>query len=83
MVQIAVLIAGVAAGLFGRSWRQAWLITLVVFVATSAVQTPLVVAEDEIDSPFVYSRLHALTLVVGVGLPRALFARRHREAQVG
>ena len=83
MVQITVLIAGVAAGLFSGSWRQAWLITLIVFVATSAVQTPMVISGDDIDSPFVYWSIQALTLVVGVGLARALFARRHRQAQVG
>ena len=82
MVQIAVLIAGVAAGLFSRSWRQAWLITFVVFVATSDVQTPLVLAYDEIDSPFIYWIIQELTLGVGVGRARALFARRHRQAQV-
>lgn len=79
MVQIAVLIAGVAAGIFSRSWRQAWLITLIVFLATSAVQTPMVVADDEIDSPFVYWSIQALTLVVGLGLARALSARRRRS----
>ena len=83
MVQIAVLIAGVAAGMFSRSWRQAWLITLIVFVATSAVQTPMVVANDEMDSPFVYWSVQALTLVVGLGLARALSARRRRTGTQG
>ncbi len=83
MVQIAVLIAGVAAGLFCRSWRQAWLITLIVFAAASAVQTPMVIASDDIDSPFVYWSVQALTLVVGIGLARALLARRQRRVQVG
>lgn len=83
MVQMAVLIAGVAAGLFCRSWRRAWLITLIVFVATSAVQTPLVITGDDIDSPFVYWSIQALTLVVGIGLARALLARRQRRAQAG
>ena len=82
MVQIAVLIAGVAAGQFSRSWRQAWLITLIVFVATSAVQTPMVIASDDIESPFVYWSIQAITLVVGIGLARALLARRQRRAQV-
>jgi uncharacterized membrane protein YjjP (DUF1212 family) len=76
MVQFAVLVAGVAAGLFSRRWKQAWIITVVTFVVTSAVQTPLVVAGDDIESPLVYWSIQALTLLVGLGLARALFAVR-------
>ena len=80
MVQITVLIVAVAAGLFSRTWRRAWLITLIAFIATSAVQTPMVIASDDIDSPFVYWSVQALTLAVGVGLAWALFARRRHRA---
>src|SRR5687767_13679246 len=71
MVQITVLIVAVAAGTFGRSWRQAWLITLIAFLVTSAIQTPMVIADDDIDSPLVYWTIQAITLGVGVGLARA------------
>lgn len=80
MVQITVLIVAVAAGLFSRTWRRAWLITLIAFIATSAVQTPMVIASDDIDSPFVYWSVQALTLAVGVGLAWALFGGRRRRA---
>jgi hydrogenase/urease accessory protein HupE len=81
VVQITVLVVAVAAGLFSPTWRKAWLITLVAFIAISAVQTPMVIAGDDIDSPFVYWAVQALTLAVGIGLAWALFARRHRGAR--
>ena len=80
MVQITVLVVAVAAGLLSRTWRKAWLITLVAFIAMSAVQTPMVIASDDIDSPFVYWSVQALTLAVGIGLAWALFAHRQRRA---
>jgi hypothetical protein len=79
MVQITVLIVAVAAGLFSRTWRQAWVITLVAFIVTSAVQTPMVVASDDIDNPVVYWAVQALTLAVGIGLAGVLVARKRRR----
>jgi hypothetical protein len=82
MVQIAVLVVAVAAGCLARTWRQARLATLVAFLVTTAIQTPLVVANDDIDSPPVYWAIQVLTLVVGLGLARVLFARRDRRSAV-
>ena len=53
MVQIAVLVVAILAGLFSCSWPRARLITLIAFIVTTAVQTPLVIASDDIDSPVV------------------------------
>jgi hypothetical protein len=83
MVQIGVLIAAVAAGVFARSWRQAWLIVVATFVVTTAVQTPMVIASDDIDSPPVYWSIQVLTLLVGLGIARALTARRSRRLSLG
>ena len=80
MVQITVLVVAVAAGLLSGTWRKAWLITLVAFIAMSAVQTPMVIASDDIDSPLVYWSVQALTLAVGIGLSWALFAHRQRRS---
>ena len=82
MVQIAVLIVAVAAGVFCKTWRQARLITLVAFVVTSLIQTPMVIASDDIDSPFVYSAVQALTLVLGIGICWAVFAGRRRAGRL-
>lgn len=79
MVQIAVLITAVGVGIFARSWRQAWRIVTAVFVITSAVQTPLVIQNDDIDSPVVYWGIQALTLLVGLGIAKGLTARRDRR----
>lgn len=83
MVQLGVLIAAVAAGVFARSWRQAWWIVAATFAATSAIQTPMVLANDDIESPPVYWGIQLLTLLVGLGIARALSARRHRRPSVG
>ena len=80
MVQIAVLIVAVAAGVFSKTWRQARLITVAAFLVTSAVQTPMVLASDDIESPIVYWGIQVLTLAVGVGISWAIFARRQRRA---
>ncbi len=76
MVQVTMLIAGVATGLLSRSWRQAWVITVTAFLVMSAVQTPLVLANDDIDSPSVYWTIQAASLVIALGIARALHARR-------
>jgi hypothetical protein len=82
MVQIGVLIAAVAAGAFARSWRQAWRIVVATFIVTSAIQTPLVIKGDDIESPVVYWGVQALTLIVGLGIARVLTAGRERRRSV-
>ncbi len=82
MVQIGVLIVAIAAGIFARSWRQAWRIVAATFIVTSAVQTPLVIRGNDIDSPLVYWGVQALTLIVGLGIAWALTARRERRLSV-
>lgn len=82
MVQLGVLIAAVAAGAFAKSWRQAWRIVAATFVVTSAVQTPMVISGDDIDSPPVYWGIQLLTLLVGLGIARALTARRLRRSSI-
>ena len=82
MVQIAVIVVALAAGMFARSWHQAWIIVVATFIVTSAIQTPMVIANDDIDSPAVYWGVQALTLVVGLGIARALQARRARRIAI-
>ncbi len=82
MVQIGVLVTAIAVGFLARSWRQAWLIVTASFVILSAVQTPLVIRDDQIDSPVVYWGVQALTLLVGLGIARGLTARRERRLRV-
>lgn len=82
MVQIAVLVAAIAAGALARSWRHAWRIVIATFVITSAIQTPMVIANNDINSPLVYWSVQALTLIVGLGIARALNARRTRRLSV-
>jgi hypothetical protein len=82
MVQVGVLIAAIAAGAFAGSWRQACQVVAATFVVTSAVQTPMVIASDDIDSPLVYMGVQVLTLVVGMTIARALAARRDRRVPV-
>lgn len=86
MVQLTMLIAGVATGLLSRTWRQAWVITVTAFVVMSAVQTPLVLADNDIDSPLVYWSVQAASLAIALGIARLFFGRRqgrvHRATRV-
>lgn len=82
MVQIGVLVVAVLAGLLAHSWRQAWIAVVVTFAATTAVQTPLVIRDDDIESPFVYWSVQVLTLLVGLGLARGLHVWRMRRRSV-
>ncbi len=77
MVQLTMVIAGVGTGLLCRTWRQAWVITVTAFVVMSAVQTPLVLTGDDIDSPLVYWTVQAASLAFALGIARVLFGRRH------
>lgn len=47
MVQIAMLVCGVATGLKCRTWKQAAVITLVVFAVVMVPQTILVASDAE------------------------------------
>lgn len=82
MVQIAMLVCGVATGLACRSWRQAMVIILAVFAVVLAVQTPAVASEDGFETAvdvIIYCVIQAVSLAVGLGLARVLFGRRQRR----
>jgi hypothetical protein len=82
MVQIAMVVCGVATGLACRSWRQAVVITLVVFAVTVAVQTPSVRSEGDLHTTadfVVYPLIQAVSLAVGLGIARFLIHRRQRR----
>lgn len=81
MVQLTMLIAGVATGLLSRTWRQAWVVTVTAFVVMSAVQTPLVLATNDIESPLVYWTIQAASLAVALGVARVLLRRRQGRVQ--
>jgi hypothetical protein len=82
MVQIAMLVCGIATGLACRSWRQAMVITLAVFAAVLAVQTPVVASDDGFRTAadvIIYCVIQAVSLAVGLGVARVLFNRRQRR----
>jgi hypothetical protein len=82
MVQIAMLVCGIAGGLACRSWRQASVITLIVFAVTLAVQTPIVASDGGLETAvdvLVYSLIQAVSLAVGLGIARLLVRRRARS----
>lgn len=79
MVQIIVPILAIFAGLFGRTWKRARLITVIGFIVTTAIQTPMVIASNDIDSPLVYWSIQVLTLIVGLGLAWAALKRKQRR----
>ncbi len=82
MVQIAMLITGIVSGLACRSWRQAKVITLVVFAVVLAVQTPLVAPVGAFKTGVdiaVYSLIQAVSLAVALGMTRLLVRRRQRR----
>ena len=81
MVQLAMLLASIVIGLRARDWRQAAIALVVVFAVSTAVQTPLVIAGDDIDSPPVYWAIQALTLAVAAGITRVIWSRRHQIAR--
>jgi predicted tellurium resistance membrane protein TerC len=80
VVQIAVPVLAIIAGLLSRTWQRARLITIIGFMVTTAVQTPMVIASDDIESPLVYWSIQVLTLLVGLGLAWAAFTRKQRRA---
>jgi cell shape-determining protein MreD len=83
MVQIAMLVSGIATGLACRSWRQAWVIILALFAVTVAVQTPLVAADNHLETSadFVsYTVIQAVSLAIALFIARACIRRRERRA---
>ena len=82
MVQIAMLVCGIATGLACRSWRQAWIILLAVFAVTLAVQTPSVASEGHLHTAVdvvSYTLIQAASLGIGLAISRALVRRRERR----
>ncbi len=85
VVQIAMLVCGVATGLACRTWRQTVLITLAVFAVGLAVQTPAVASESGFETAgdvVIYSLIQAVSLAVGLGIAWALLRRRQRRGAV-
>jgi hypothetical protein len=79
MVQIAMLITGIALAWKASSWRQAVTITLVVFGVAVAVQTPLVGREGGLDGAaelISYIVIQAVSLAVALGIERFGLRRR-------
>lgn len=81
MVQIAMLVCGVATGIACRSWRQIVVITLAVFAVGLAVQTPIVLESDDTAVDVVsYWIIQAVSLAIGLGIARVVFRRRARRS---
>jgi hypothetical protein len=79
VVQIIMPVLAILAGLLSGTWQRARLITVMGFIVTTAVQTPLVLASDDIDSPVLYWSIQVLTLIVGLALAWAVFTRKQRR----
>lgn len=82
MVQIAMLVCGIATGLACRTWQQALRITLAVFAVVLAVQTVAVASEDGFQTAtdvVIYALIQVVSLVIGPGIARALVRRRDRR----
>jgi len=79
MVQIAMLLTGIALAVKASSWRQAVTITLVVFGLALAVQTPLVGADGGFEGAvdvIIYIVIQAVSLGVAFGIERFGLHRR-------
>lgn len=82
MVQIAMVVFGIGTGLACRTWRQALAIMVAVFVVGLAVQTPSVASEGDLHTTVdvvVYTLIQAVSLLIGLGISRALLRRRERR----
>jgi hypothetical protein len=82
MVQIAMLVSGVATGLACKTWQEALRMTLVVFAVVLAVQTLAVASEDGFAAAtdvVIYALIQAVSLAIGLGIARALVRRRDRR----
>jgi cytochrome bd-type quinol oxidase subunit 2 len=82
MVQIAMLVAGVAAGLMAKSWRRVVRITVLVLAITLVVQTVVVAAENELETAkdhLIYWPVQLISFLVALGIARFLMGRRSRQ----
>lgn len=82
MVQILMLLGGIATGLKCRAWRQALTIIVAMFLVGMAIQTPIVAADDGIESAadaVVYTIINIVSLAVGLGIAYWLQKRRLRR----
>lgn len=82
MVQLAMLVSGIALGLRGRDWRQAVSVILVLFLVVVVLQTIFAVDEDDVVGTggwLIYIAIQAASLAVGLLIARVLIARRRRR----
>ncbi len=82
MVQIAMLVCGVATGLACRTWQQALRIALAVFGLVLAVQTVAVASEEGFETAtdvVIYVLIQIVSLAIGLGIARVLVRRRERR----
>jgi hypothetical protein len=82
MVQVAMLVCAIAAGVFGRSWRQVAVITTVVFVAVVVPQTISVESRPDEAIGAGYWVIQAVSLGLALGATRVLVARRANRTAV-
>ena len=83
MVQLAMVIIGLTAGVKAKGWRQAVAVVLVVFAAVLAIQTALVASDDRLRSTadnLIYWPVQVLALLVALGVARWLIRWRSRRA---
>ena len=79
MVQLAMLLTGIAVAVKATSWRQAVVITLIVFAVAVAVQTPMVGNEGGLDTAgdvVSYIVIQAVSLAIALGIARFGLHRR-------
>lgn len=81
MVQIAMLVCGIATGLACRTWQQALRIILAVFVVVLAVQSVAVASEafEAATDVVIYTLIQIVSLAIGLGIARALVRHRDRR----
>lgn len=79
MVQVAMLVAGVATGLRSSTFQRARLVIAIVFAAVLVVQTPLVAMDDGLESGAdfaTYTAIQLVSIVVALVIARVLVNRR-------
>jgi hypothetical protein len=80
MVQIAMLVCGIAAGLLCKSWKQAVVVIGAVFAVGLVPQTISVAHMKGEDIGPIYWAIQVVSLAVGLGLARLLLTRRLRRS---